>query len=130
MLNNCFSSILLTKKKKKEKYLTSKRGEAKVRAISSKNVFVIIWSYWLNLCFFRIRIGIWKDNLIKKEKGNLSKGIANNNGDGRANNLYIKTTNANGDKRAKNLCKSITEVERNRMNNLDIGIINIDKAEY
>lgn len=46
---------------------------AKIGGTLFKNVFLIIWSYWLNLHFLRISIRVCKNNHIDKSRDNSCK---------------------------------------------------------
>lgn len=90
LLNSCFLLILPNKKKEKNKYL--KNRKAKVGAIFSKDIFLIIMFDWLIFCFLRISINICGKDYIKKNRGyNLGPNIIKR--DKKADNLDRKVDN-------------------------------------
>lgn len=78
--NDCFSLLLLNGKSKGDGHLTGRSKEAKIEAPFFKDAFLIIWFYWPNLCFFGIRVGIYKDNYIRKNGDDIDTGIADADG--------------------------------------------------
>lgn len=98
ILNVCFSndSFFLVPRDDKNRgdgYLTSENREAKIRVGFSEDTLLVIWFYWPNLRFLERKIGVYRDNYIRKDGNNLSTGIADVNRDKRAENLNTSTTN-------------------------------------
>lgn len=104
--NNLFFLLLLDEKKKQDRHFIIKIKRAKVVAVFSDEVFIIIWSHRSNFCFPKSSI-IYKDNYIEKDRDNLNISIIDIEKEG-------KIVNSN-------------MINRNRANDPDVGIINANK---
>lgn len=127
LLYNCFLLLLLSKKKRKNKYLFDRNRKAKIEKALFEYIFLIISIHWHNLYFLKINIDIWgKNHVEKSKKNNLkpnSSKIDKNKG---ANNPSTNTNTTNTDEKANNpnINKDIIDVNKRADLNLSINIKN------
>lgn len=123
--NICFFPVPLDGKSGGDWHSIDGSRRAKIGAGFSKDVFLIILSYWSNLCFLKIRVGVCNNDHIRKDGNNPGTGIANVDREG-ADDLCIGRADADG---ANNPGTGITDVGKDRADNLGIGTADTGRAK-